>query len=181
MEQEIFNREKLKDMGQKLTPRLSAGEFSNRVIRRVYELRQQRKKQLSWFFRPLITPVQLAAALVVVILSGTLGLWFTLSHSEKNTGDQNLAKEKIVTRPVVFSYKSKKPVQVEVVGDFNGWQRGVHFLRPDGEGNYSLELMLPRGRYQYQFVVDGELWQKDPQCKETVDDGFGNQNSLLVL
>jgi hypothetical protein len=41
---------------------------------------------------------------------------------------------------------------------------------------------LPPGPHQYKFVVDGgNQWIKDTMNPNTADDGFGGQNSVLVV
>jgi hypothetical protein len=40
---------------------------------------------------------------------------------------------------------------------------------------------LPDGRYEYMFLVDGQKMIQDPEALIHQEDGFGNQNSVLVL
>ena len=41
-------------------------------------------------------------------------------------------------------------------------------------------MELPKGRYEYMFVIDG-AWVTDPNAIGHVDDGFGNRNAVLVI
>ena len=70
---------------------------------------------------------------------------------------------------------------VSIAGTFNNWNHTVHFLSENPAGNWSILLPLPRGRYQYMFVIDQQAWIQDPGAEMTIDDGFGQKNSLLVV
>ena len=71
---------------------------------------------------------------------------------------------------------------VEVVGSFTDWRPGAAMLRDvDHDGVWRGTLVLPVGAHEYMFVVDGERWVTDPLAGRYVDDGFGRQNSLLIV
>ncbi|MFH2051308.1 MAG: alpha-amylase family glycosyl hydrolase [bacterium] len=68
---------------------------------------------------------------------------------------------------------------VFLAGSFNDWNDSkTRMTDSDGDGSYTVSLLLPQGTYQYKFVVDGQ-WQQDPNNPEGADDGFGGQNSVL--
>ncbi len=68
---------------------------------------------------------------------------------------------------------------VFLAGTFNDWNDAkTRMTDGDGDGTYTVSLLLPKGTYQYKFVVDGQ-WQQDPANPEGADDGFGGQNSVL--
>jgi hypothetical protein len=46
---------------------------------------------------------------------------------------------------------------------------------------WSLTVSLPEGRHEYMFLVDGQKMILDPETLIHQEDGFGNQNSVLVL
>jgi hypothetical protein len=71
---------------------------------------------------------------------------------------------------------------VEVVGSFTDWRPGAVVLRDDDhDGVWRAAVVLPVGQHEYMFVVDGEQWVTDPLAGRFVDDGFGRQNSLLIV
>ena len=39
----------------------------------------------------------------------------------------------------------------------------------------------PAGRYEYQFLVEGERWVTDPLAVSRRPDGFGYQNAVVNL
>ena len=81
---------------------------------------------------------------------------------------------------VHFVLRAPEAKSVSLVGDFNGWDPGAHQLERVGDV-WRAVVPLPRGRYEYQFVVDGELWLVDPAAHGTVDDGFGGRNGVLEV
>ena len=68
---------------------------------------------------------------------------------------------------------------VQAAGDFNGWNPSQTPLEQTADGAWTVTLPLEPGRYEYQFVVDGEQWIGDPFATEQSDDGFGSQNAVL--
>jgi 1,4-alpha-glucan branching enzyme len=69
---------------------------------------------------------------------------------------------------------------VSVAGEFNAWDPAADPLVQQADGTFRLVKKLTPGRYAYKFVVDGQ-WQPDPSAKETIDDGFGAKNSVVIV
>jgi cyclomaltodextrinase len=70
---------------------------------------------------------------------------------------------------------------VFLAGTFNDWNDSkTRMTDDDGDGVYEVTMMLPAGRYQYKFVVDG-TWMTDENADDFVDDGFGGRNSVIVV
>jgi len=80
---------------------------------------------------------------------------------------------------VEFKLKVSGAKSVAVAGNFNGWNARKTPLRKDGD-SWVATVELPRGRYEYRFVVDGK-WLSDPAAKESVTNPFGESNSVLRL
>ena len=71
---------------------------------------------------------------------------------------------------------------VAVAGSFNGWNATANPLAdPDKDGIWSADVEIPAGRVEYKFVVNGDQWFTDETAAETSPDGFGGQNSILVV
>ncbi|MBU1699146.1 MAG: alpha amylase N-terminal ig-like domain-containing protein [Candidatus Eisenbacteria bacterium] len=83
---------------------------------------------------------------------------------------------------VAFSYTpDKTPQKVFIAGSFNDWSATSNPMAdPEGDGTYSINLVLPGGTHKYKFVVDG-VWLHDPKAVEQVDDGFGGRNSVIHI
>jgi 1,4-alpha-glucan branching enzyme len=95
---------------------------------------------------------------------------------------------------VRFLYEAPQAKHVNLCGnwDANDWcgTRGtgrfdheIHAMHDDdGDGIWEIEVHLDPGRYEYKFAVDwGMRWESDPNNPIGQDDGFGGQNSILVL
>jgi hypothetical protein len=110
----------------------------------------------------------LAAAAVILVVGVFLG------------GRYDLATEGRY-REVVMVYEAPAAESVAVVGDFNGWNAKKHrMVRRDG-GLWRARLKLPAGIYQYGFIVNGSQWVSDPRAEKLLEDGFGRENSLLLI
>jgi 1,4-alpha-glucan branching enzyme len=70
--------------------------------------------------------------------------------------------------------------QVYVAGSFNNWKPESTPLVALGNGRWKGDLKLGPGRYEYLFVVDGQ-WRPDPNARETVQNPFGGQNSVVMV
>jgi 1,4-alpha-glucan branching enzyme len=68
-----------------------------------------------------------------------------------------------------------------VAGSFNGWDSSRTPLAKDPNGGWKTTVMLPPGRYEYRFVIDGGQWFSDPGAKESVPNAFGSTNSVVVV
>ena len=83
---------------------------------------------------------------------------------------------------VELVYSAPGAASVAVVGDFNGWDPEKNVMvRPGGKGPWRARLKLSSGIYQYGFLVDGTLWANDPRAEKVLEDGFGRENSLLLI
>ncbi len=68
---------------------------------------------------------------------------------------------------------------VFLTGDFNDWNSSALKMSYKN-GVFQLDLLLESGKYQYKFIVDGN-WISDQKAKYFVDDGFGGNNSQVVV
>ena len=83
---------------------------------------------------------------------------------------------------VRFELSAEPGSQVFVAGTFNNWDPTAHPLtgNPDS-GHYNTTLRVPKGTYEYKFVVNG-TWTVDPaKCTDWAPDGYGCLNSVLRL
>jgi len=86
-----------------------------------------------------------------------------------------------VNDAIVFVTLYPRAKGVQVAGDFNNWQPTKTPLQKVGEsGIWQTEIKLPRGKYRYRLVVDGQ-WQQDPYNELTEQNPFGEFNSILEV
>jgi anti-sigma factor RsiW len=85
-------------------------------------------------------------------------------------------------REVEVVFTAPAAASVALVGDFNGWNpRQNLMVRASHEGLWRTRVKLHPGVYQYSFVVNGTVWEKDPQAKKHLADGFGGENSVIIV
>jgi len=115
---------------------------------------------LRWFQSPrsiTFTPLQMAPAAAVLI---AVCLTFAFHALRTEKGHVALLGNRV---PVVLALRFLEARTVAVIGSFNGWQpQGCTLKSVDGEAHWTITLMLPTGRYEYAFVVDGEEIIPDP-------------------
>lgn len=82
---------------------------------------------------------------------------------------------------VRFAVRAPAARSVALAGDFNDWDRQSVRLQRGADDQWHALVPLEPGVYQYMFVVDGERWIADPSATERLDDGFGQQNSVVRI
>jgi len=60
------------------------------------------------------------------------------------------------SRRHLFTVAAPNARKVTVAGSFNSWNMNQYALTSDGNGNYSIELELDPGIYEYKFIADGD-------------------------
>ncbi|MBN2373987.1 isoamylase early set domain-containing protein [bacterium] len=85
-----------------------------------------------------------------------------------------------VSSGVCFRLFYKDADTINIAGDFNNWNTLMHPLSEDQAGCWSIVIPLPKGRYQYQFIINQEIWITDPGAEMFAEDGFGSKNSLFI-
>jgi anti-sigma factor RsiW len=115
----------------------------------------------------------LAAAPLAAL--AVLGLGFLLR-------ERHSLQDRRGERRVEIVYAAPQAASVAIAGDFNGWDPArTRMVRSGHAGVWRARLTLPPGVYQYSFVIDGSTWVRDPQAKTATDDGFGGENSVMVV
>lgn len=80
--------------------------------------------------------------------------------------------------PTTLDLDAPDAERVDVVGSWNDWQPQAMIAH---EHHFTVTLMLPPGRYEYMFLVNGQDWRADPDAPLGRDDGFGHVNSILNI
>ena len=59
----------------------------------------------------------------------------------------------------LFHYRPDRPVKtVNLAGTFNEWNNTSHSLSDaDGDGVYTIEVVIPKGEHRYKFVIRRQL------------------------
>lgn len=94
-----------------------------------------------------------------------------------------VAKEKKKTIPSTeFSLYAPNASEVFLAGDFNGWESDSkdYKLRKFKGNIWKKKVTLKPGRYEYQFVVDGQWWC-DPENDNRVTNPYCTENSVVEV
>ena len=89
-------------------------------------------------------------------------------------------KRKIYRQKVTFALKAAHAKEVSLLGDFNNWDAAVNPMKRDKDGVWKSTLILPSGRYEFKFMVDGR-WREASKTEPSVPNSFGTLNNVLVV
>lgn len=82
---------------------------------------------------------------------------------------------------VTFRVRAEVGSKVFLAGSFNDWNPTAKAMADkDGTGEFTCTLSLPKGRYEYKFVING-TWCADPECKDWVGNDMNTINSVIVV
>lgn len=82
---------------------------------------------------------------------------------------------------VHFQIQARPGSCIFVSGSFNNWNGTEKRMKDaDGDGRFAISLLLPRGKHEYKFVIDGE-WRIDPKCPTWVRNEHGTLNSVITV
>jgi len=90
------------------------------------------------------------------------------------------SKEKPNRRKMTLSLEAPNAKEVMVVGDFNTWNATTHPMKQDEAGVWKKMFMLPPGRYEYKFLVDGR-WRNDSKNDQVCPNCYGSLNNVLTI
>ncbi|HEU4787826.1 MAG TPA: isoamylase early set domain-containing protein [Gemmatimonadaceae bacterium] len=113
-----------------------------------------------------------AATLAVLRRPGTIETVATAPHN---------AAQASTLLPVHFSVVAPSAASVSIVGDFNHWSPTALPMKRSADGRtWEIDVRLPEGRYNYAYMVDGQI-ARDPSAPQTGGDDFGMPNSVLMV
>jgi 1,4-alpha-glucan branching enzyme len=91
-----------------------------------------------------------------------------------------MSKVTLKRRRIIFLLEAPQAKEVVLMGDFNNWGDNIHHMNKDSNGVWSKIVLIPSGRYEYKFLVDGEWWH-DPNNKEVCYNKHGTLNSIITV
>lgn len=85
-------------------------------------------------------------------------------------------------RTFAFFASGRAVTRVNLAGSFNDWSPDRWPMTFDAAmGAWVTTRDIPDGTHQYKFVIDGRDWVRDERNPMTAPDGFGGQNSVIVV
>jgi 1,4-alpha-glucan branching enzyme len=80
----------------------------------------------------------------------------------------------------IFVLEAPGASEVILLADFNNWDKKIHPMKKDKSGLWNKTVIIPSGRYEYKFLVDGEWWH-DPRNQEVCFNKHGTLNSVITI
>ncbi len=81
---------------------------------------------------------------------------------------------------VTFRFHYPDPrAEIHIAGTFNNWRNSEIRLHHFKNNLYAASILLPQGRYEYKFIVNG-IWCNG-DSKEQAPNPFGTTNNVLVV
>jgi len=157
-----FERRVMAEIRRRPRPQLAPGGFLDWLLDR---------RELRLSVRPRLW-AGAAAALALLVFA-------TLPWRGSPAGpDVAAARDSTYVR---FTLYAPGAHSVAVAGSFNEWDPNRAPLVPTvTPGVWAGTVALPPGQHAYAFLVDGRQWLSDP-ASPTVDDGFGQRNSVVTI
>lgn len=82
---------------------------------------------------------------------------------------------------ITFQIHGDPGSRISVAGSFNDWRPGrKRLIDRGGDGNFRAAMLLPPGKHEYKFVVNG-TWVIDPENPEWTANEHGSLNSVLTV
>lgn len=101
----------------------------------------------------------------------------------------SLKKQTLKSRPVckvtfrVPKEAANGATNIHLVGDFNDWSETATPMKPLKSGDFTtlLELDTEKESYQFRYLYDGKVWENDWEADAYVDNGAGEENSVVIV
>jgi 1,4-alpha-glucan branching enzyme len=104
-------------------------------------------------------------------------------HKQNKNNPVHATKAGVATgtqTKVFFTLEHADASEVYLCGSFNEWSETSLPMIFLGAGKWVKQLVLPPGRYEYKFLVDG-TWISDPSGAHKVVNAFGSTNSVVEV
>lgn len=141
----------------------------------------------AWFGSHPLLGWQTAGMAVTATVTLTVSMLLLQQSPQQDPATQNFgttvtAAGSAQGHLVKFKLYAPGASTVSVVGDFNQWGSAAQSrLIKNGNGEWTIDIPLSSGNYQYAFVVDKKVWIADPRAAQHVQDDFGRKNALLYV
>ena len=163
--------------------------FEKRLMERVYAegpwlYPSTASARTSWWRRERVFRVSPIAGLAMAAGIGTIVVLSGISIGSRISPPSApaiavQAAQTDTVQLVRFVFVDSGAASVELVGDFNEWERGTTQLNRSGApGVWTISVPLSPGRHEYAFIINGSRWVADPLAVKTTDD-FGTESSVI--
>ena len=82
---------------------------------------------------------------------------------------------------VKFVVEQKEAESVKILGLNNDWKTPIDMTRKK-DGIFTCDVTLPKDlQHQFRYLVNGSEWINEPEADAYHPNGFGTDNSVIVL
>ena len=179
-EEERATEEKLRELMEVVRERTEVSPRLHDVV--MQEIAGARepwwKRAVEWLVRP--RTIRISPAMGGLAVATAVAALLLVPGGGVDTDPAEVATTpEVVTR---FVFIAPEASSVQVTGDFVDWNpEGIALTEERATGIWTVDVPLEPGVYQYGFVVDGVEWRPDPRAVSNVDDGFGRENSVMIV
>lgn len=170
--------QRLDQFRQQPLPPLSVN-FTGKVLSQLSTNNRLKYRWKSWITFPRFFKYTTAIAGFTILLFVVKPLFRNPIPSGLQVLEEKIGTNQEKSYLVRFAIQSPGAKEINLLGDFNGWQ-GMALKKSKDDVFYG-ELSLNQGTYAYGFMVDGKAWIFDPSNPFQVEDGFGQYNSIVNL
>jgi len=104
-----------------------------------------------------------------------------MTRTERSGRSSKTSAAPPAKREVAFVLSSPEAEEVYLCGEFNHWApRSLPMIRHGDDHWWEKRLVLPPGRYEYKFIVNG-VWIHNPDAPENVPNAYGSLNSVMEV
>ncbi len=98
----------------------------------------------------------------------------------------SIKKQFLKSKPVckvtfkVSADDAKGASQVQILGDFNGWDKSAAPMKVLKTGGFSQMIELESGKeYQCRYLFDGTIWANEADADAKVSNEFDEMNDVI--
>lgn len=98
----------------------------------------------------------------------------------------SIKKQFLKSKPVckvtfkVSADDAKGASQIQILGDFNGWDKSVKSMKALKSGDFSQTIELESGKeYQCRYLLDGSVWANEADSDAKVSNEFDEMNDVI--
>ncbi len=116
---------------------------------------------------------------------GVLQAGHAVSKATKETHHKWIKTNPVIdyaSKKIIFRFHDHEAKQIHLTGNFNDWNPTVTPLKLEKEGGWKVEIpLLPKGTYQYKFIINKKDWTIDPLNFFKEVSGYNNFNSVFYI
>jgi len=108
------------------------------------------------------------------------GSYCSIAQTSKKGESKQVSYRILNDGSIEFRHFDSAARFISIAGDFNNWNPENDILSRGNDNIWRVKKRLPKGKFRYKLVVDGE-WTIDVYNEQSAADGAGGVCSLIVI